>query len=122
MNKPIVKKSKIEIAIGLNEDKHPETIHWKSNDNPDGENFSECKAMMLSLFDKEYKDTLKIDLWTTEMQVEEMDRFVFQSLRALAETYFKATNNKQLSNDMQLFVDYFGKQTGIIPQEEEKPG
>lgn len=118
MSKSIIKKSNIEIAIGLNEDKHPETIHWKSTDNPNGNEFTECKAMMLSLFDKEYKDTLKIDLWTSEMQVVEMDRFVFQSLRALADTYFKATNNKQLSNDMQLFVDYFGKQTGIITEEE----
>ena len=119
MSKSIIKKSNIEIAIVLNEDKHPETIHWKSTDNPNGNEFTECKAMMLSLFDKEYKDTLKIDLWTSEMQVVEMDRFVFQSLRALADTYFKATNNKQLSNDMQLFVDYFGKQTGIITEEEQ---
>ena len=56
MGKPVVKKSNIEIAIGLNEDKHPETIHWKSDDNPNGQDFTECKAIMLSLFDKEYKD------------------------------------------------------------------
>ncbi len=117
MNKPIVKKSKIEIEIGLNEDKHPESIFWKSNDNPNGLDFTECKAFSLSVFDKEYKDTLKIDLWTTEMQVVEMDRFVFQTLRSLADTYHKATNNTELSNDMQLFVDYFGKQTGIIQEE-----
>ncbi|MBK9735699.1 MAG: gliding motility protein GldC [Saprospiraceae bacterium] len=119
MSKPIIKKSVIEIEIGLNEEKHPETIHWKSTDNTNGQGFTECKGMMLSLFDKDYKDTLKIDLWTSEMQVVEMDRFMFQTLRALADTYFKATNNQQLSNDMQLFVDYFGKQTGIIESEPE---
>ena len=117
MSKPIIKKSLIEIEIGLNEDKHPEKIFWKSNDNPNGQGFTECKAISLSVFDKEYKDTLKIDLWTTEMQVVEMDRFVFQTLRSLADTYHKATNNNQLANDMQLFVDYFGKQTGIITEE-----
>lgn len=116
MNKPVVKKSLIEIEIGLNEDKHPETIHWKSTDNPNGDGFTECKAISLSLFDKEYKDTLKIDLWTSEMQVVEMDRFMFQTLRSLSDTYFRATNNQQLANDMQLFVDYFGKQTGIISE------
>jgi len=119
MSKPIVKKSLIEIEIGLNEDKIPTTIQWRSEDNPNGKDFSECKAMSLSVFDKEYKDTLKIDLWTTEMQVVEMDRFVFQTLRSLADTYFKATNNQQLANDMQLFVDYFGKQTGIIDEKSE---
>jgi gliding motility-associated protein GldC len=120
VSKPVVKKSLIEIEIGLNEDKHPETIHWKSNDNPNGQDFSECKAMSLSLFDKEYKDTLKIDLWTSEMQVVEMDRFVFQTLRALSDTYHKATKNDQLANDMQLFVDYFGKQTGIIKDDKHE--
>ncbi len=117
MNKPVVKKSLIELEIGLNEDKHPETIHWRSTDNPNGSEFTPCNAMSLALFDKEYKDTLKIDLWTTEMQVVEMDRFMFQTLRSLADTYFRATNNQQLANDMQLFVDYFGKQTGIITEE-----
>ena len=114
MSKPVVKKSLIEIEIGLNEDKMPETIQWRSDDNPNGKDFTECKAISLALFDKDYKDTLKIDLWTTEMQVIEMDRFMYQTLRSLADTYFRATNNQQLANDMQLFVDYFGKQTGII--------
>ena len=119
MGKTVIKKSLIELEIGLNEDKNPETIHWRSNDNPNGTGFTECKAISLSLFDKDYKDTLKIDLWTTEMQVVEMDRFMFQTLRSLADTYFRATNNQQLANDMQLFVDYFGKQTGIITEEKE---
>lgn len=117
MQKPIAKKSLIEIEIGLNEDKHPESIQWRSDDNPNGKEFTACKAVSLALFDKDYKDTLKIDLWTTEMQVVEMDRFMFQTLRSLADTYFRATNNQQLANDMQLFVDYFGKQTGIITEE-----
>ncbi|MBK9565365.1 MAG: gliding motility protein GldC [Saprospiraceae bacterium] len=119
MKKQIVKKSKIEIEIGLNEDKHPESIHWKSDDNPEGQNYTECKAMMLVLFDKEYKDTFKIDLWTTEMQVVEMDRFIFQHLKSLTDTYFRATGNNKLASEMQMFVDYFGKETGILQDVEE---
>jgi gliding motility-associated protein GldC len=116
MSKPIVKSSGIELKIGLNEDKMPETIMWRSDDNPNGQDFSHCKAMSLAVFDQDTKDTLKIDLWTTEMQVVEMDRFVFQTLRSIADTYYRATNNQQLANDMQLFVDYFGKQTGILEE------
>jgi gliding motility-associated protein GldC len=117
--KEVIKSSMIEIEIGLNDDKHPQKIQWRSTDNPNGTEFSECKAIMFSVFDKEYKDTLKIDLWTNEMQVVEMDRFFFQSLRAMADTYLRATNNRDLANDMQLFVDYFGKQTGIITEDVE---
>jgi len=116
MSKPVVKSSTIELQIGLNEDKMPETIVWRSEDNPNGSDFFPCKAMSLAVFDKDTKDTLKIDLWTTDMQVVEMDRFVFQSLRSIADTYYRATNNQQLANDMQLFVDYFGKQTGILEE------
>jgi gliding motility-associated protein GldC len=114
------KKSKITIKVGLDENKHPQSIHWSSDDNPSGKKEQEAKAMLISFFDKEYKDTYKIDLWTTEMQVAEMDRFVFQSLRAMAETYFKATGNQNLANDMRRFVQYFGEATEIIPKDNSK--
>ena len=51
------------------------------------------------------------------MQVIEMDRFFFQTLRAMSDTYFKATQNKELAADMQRFVQYFGEKTEIIPKE-----
>jgi len=74
--------------------------------------------MLLSLFDMDTKDTMKIDLWTTKMQVNEMDRFFFQTLRAMADTYFKATQNREMAIDMQRFAQYFGEKTEIIPKEE----
>lgn len=110
-------KNTIVIDINLNEDKHPVNIEWSSTANPDGTKPKECKAMLLSLFDKDHLDTYKIDLWTSEMQVAEMDRFMFQTLKALADTYFKATRNQELSNDMQRFVQYFGEETEILTKE-----
>ena len=50
------------------------------------------------------------------MQVVEMDRFIFQTLRSLSDTYYRATQNKALANEMQRFVDYFGERTEIIPK------
>ena len=67
-------------------------------------------------FDNDTKDTMKIDLWTTKMQVNEMDRFFFQTLRAMADTYFKATQNREMAVDMQRFAQYFGEKTEIIPK------
>jgi len=110
-------KSKIEINVVLDDSKVPESIEWQSSDSPDG--FKEVKAMFVALFDKETLDTFKIDLWTKEMQVMEMDRFVFQGLRSLADTYMKATNNQEMANDMRRFVQYFGEKTGIIPPSEQ---
>lgn len=107
-------KSQIEINIELDDSKVPEKIDWSSSDGQITN--QEVKAMFLSVFDKETLDTLKIELWTKEMQVGEMDRFVFQILRSMSDTYMKATNNSNLSNDMRKFVQYFGEKTGIIPK------
>jgi hypothetical protein len=50
------------------------------------------------------------------MQVLEMDRMVYQTIRALADTYFKATQNTELANQMQQFAQFFGEQVEIIPK------
>ncbi|MFT6338527.1 MAG: gliding motility-associated protein GldC [Saprospiraceae bacterium] len=116
--KNIKSTNTISIDVSLNEDKHPVAIHWNSTANPEGTPRKESKAMLLSLFDKDHLDTYKIDLWTSEMQVAEMDRFMFQTLKALSDTYFKATRNQELANDMQRFVQYFGEETEIVTKEE----
>lgn len=113
----IKKNSQIRINIGLDEKNVPIKIKWEADDSPNKGKPSECKAMLLSLFDQENLDTVKIDLWTKEMQVNEMDRFFFQTLRSLADTYFKATQNREMAVDMQKFVHYFGEKTGIIKKE-----
>lgn len=75
-----------------------------------------CKAMFLSLFNREQRDTLRIDLWTEDMQVQEMDRFVYQTLRAMSETYLRATQNKQMAEQMARFAQFFGEETEILPR------
>ncbi len=113
----IKKTSEIRIEVGLDAENVPSRIQWQAQDNPDTQTPVECKAFLLSLFDKESRETLKIDLWTQEMQVIEMDRFIFHTLRALADTYYKATQNRELANEMQQFAQHFGEQTEIIPKE-----
>jgi len=114
----VTKTSEIKLKVSLDKESVPIKINWTTADGPNGPVDSEAKAFLLSIFDKESKDTLKIDLWTKEMQVNEMDRFFFQTLRAMSDTYFKATQNSQLATDMQRFVQYFGEQTEIIPKAE----
>ncbi|MCB0618835.1 MAG: gliding motility protein GldC [Saprospiraceae bacterium] len=115
MDKKVVKTSEIRIQIGLNADKMPVSLSWET-EGQEGGKAQDSKALLLSFFDRQSKDTLKIDLWTVDMQVAEMDRFFFQTLRSLADTYFRATQNKELAADMQRFVQYFGEKTEIIPK------
>lgn len=117
MDNQVTKSSQINIKVGLNKEQIPVRMDWMAEDHPQNKQWSEVKAMMLSLFDMESKDTIRLDLWTTEMRVDEMDRFMFQTLRAMADTYYRATQNGELANEMQHFVDYFGRKTGIIQVE-----
>ena len=111
------KTSEIKLRIGLNKEKLPVKIDWQADGGASGGKPAEAKAFLLAIFDKDSRDTLKMDLWTKDMQVNEMDRFFFQTLRGLADTYFKATQNQQLATDMQKFVQYFGEQTEVLPKQ-----
>ena len=91
-------------------------IEWGASDRNNGA-LEECKAMAVALYDKEHRETLRIDLWTKEMQVLEMDRFVYQTLRSLTDSYLRATQNKELAEQMARFVQYFGETTEIIPKD-----
>lgn len=101
----------IEINVELDEEKLPTNIAWRSRQEAD--QWMNCKGMMLAFFDAKSKDTFRIDLWTKDMQIMEMDRFVFHTLRSMADTYKRATNNTELANEMQSFVDHFAQSTGL---------
>jgi len=111
-----MKSSKIEIEVALKEDNSPQQIMWNADDDPQGKGTKEAQAMFVSFFDKQTKETLKIDLWTDDFQIQEMDRMMFQTIRALTDTYYKATKNAKLAGAMQQFTQYFGEETGIIPK------
>ena len=110
------KKSQINIEVTLDDNQVPDQIHWSATDQK-GSGPAEAKAILLALFDKEHLDTLKIDLWTKDMQVAEMDRFFYNTLKSMADTYMRATGNNQLAGAMQQFAVYFGGETEIIPKE-----
>jgi len=112
MSAKVVETKEITVKVGLDQDKMPIHMEWIAADGKS----NEVKAMLLSVFDKEYKDTFKIDLWTKEMQVVEMDRLFYQTLKGLADTYFNATKNNKLASEMRQFVEYFGEQTGSLPK------
>ena len=105
--------SDILIRVHLDDDKIPEKITWKATDNAMSE-MQEIKALLLSLFEPDHKDTLRIDLWTKDMEVGEMDRLFYNTLKSFADTYMRATGNKQLAGTMQQFAKYFGEQTQIL--------
>ena len=112
----VVHTSEILVKVGLDNEKVPVHIEWEADEGQTKAVRHDGKAMMLSFFEKDTRETMKIDLWTKEMQVIEMDRFIYQTLRAMADTYYRATQNQKLATEMQRFVQYFGEETEVIPK------
>ena len=69
-----MKKSEIKFVITLDKENIPEKIEWIAEDSL-SDSLSETKSISLSLWDEKKKNTLRIDLWTKEMQTDEMKRF-----------------------------------------------
>lgn len=114
-----MREKEVKIKLSLDENNLPDRMWWSSTDDKK-DKAPEMKAMFLSMFDKDTKDTLKLDLWTKDFQMNEMDRFIYHTIRSLADSYLKATNNKDLANDMQRFAEYFGEKTEILAKDKEK--
>lgn len=115
MEKKAVKESTITVTVGLDNENKPIEMQWAAQDNGNAQ--QPCKAVLMSLFDPDTRDTLKIDLWTSDLQVGEMDRMMYHTLRGLADTYFRATNNVKLANNFRGFAEFFGEETGILQKE-----
>lgn len=97
--------STISLKVGLDENRVPEELNWTAEDG--GITSESAKAMLLSVWDHNQKEALKIDLWTKDMPVDEMKIFFHQSLVAMSRTYEKATQDLKLSAAMKEFCDFF---------------
>lgn len=103
----VVHKSKIEFEIGLDENKVPEKMFWNAEDG--GVEKDATKAIMLSIWDEKQKDTLRIDLWTKDMPVDEMKQFFHQTLVSMSHSFERATNDDKMGATMRDFCDYFAE-------------
>jgi len=109
--------SDINIKVTLDDNKVPEKMEWSATDLSKG--YENVKAMMLSMWDPNQQNSMRIDLWTKEMSVEEMRVFFHQTLVTMADTFERSTGDKRLSEDMRDFCFYFAQRTGIIKEEKK---
>ncbi|MEX0273180.1 MAG: gliding motility protein GldC [Flavobacteriaceae bacterium] len=99
--------SEITLRVGLDDNRVPEELHWSAQDG--GVDNEEAKAMLLSVWDSKNQESLKIDLWTKDMPVEEMKIFFHQTLVSLSNTFMRATNDEKMTATMKDFCDYFAE-------------
>ncbi|HET8809143.1 MAG TPA: gliding motility protein GldC [Flavobacteriaceae bacterium] len=100
-------KSEIKIQVEVDENRIPEKLKWSAEDG--GVDNEEAKAVFLSVWDSNNQETLRIDLWTKEMPVDEMKTFFHQTLVGMKNTFQKATQDEKMTATMQDFCDYFAE-------------
>ena len=99
--------SEIKFLVELDENRVPEKLTWTAQDG--GVEAEEAKAMMLSIWDANTQETLRIDLWTKDMPVDEMKLFFHQTLVAMSDTFRRATDDEKMADTMKDFCDYFAE-------------
>jgi gliding motility-associated protein GldC len=107
-----MKKAEIKLIVELDDNNVPERITWESTDTANQEALP-VNAFMLSVWDHHYKNTLKIDLWTKEMPVDEMKRFFYETLQTMGDTFLRATGEKNIVEDLRDYCAHFADKMEI---------
>ncbi|HEY0047142.1 MAG TPA: gliding motility protein GldC [Flavobacterium sp.] len=104
--------SEINFLVELDENRVPESLKWSAKDG--GVDSQEAKAVMLSIWDSKAQETLRIDLWTKDMPVDEMKKFFHQTLVAMSDTFQRATGDDKMADTMKDFCEYFAEKLEIV--------
>ncbi|TDE06290.1 gliding motility protein GldC [Flavobacterium hiemivividum] len=100
-------RSEIKFLVELDENRVPEKLLWSAQDG--GVELEEAKAIMLSVWDSKAKESMRIDLWTKDMPVDEMKIFFHQTLVAMSDTFHRATGDEKMADTMKDFCEYFAE-------------
>ncbi len=106
-----MRKATINFTVTLDENNLPEIIEWKASDSQDG---GKSKAIMLAMWEEKEQNTVRIDLWTRTMPVEEMKRFFHQNLLTMSDTFQRSTGEDKMAGDMRDFCAYFAEKMGLV--------
>ncbi|MFN8355960.1 MAG: gliding motility protein GldC [Spirosomataceae bacterium] len=94
-----MRKTEINFTVELDTQNIPDRIYWDATDNPN-EGLHDTKAISIALWDHYHKGTMKIDLWTKDMEVLEMKRFYIEVLGGVADTILNSTGDQEMATDI----------------------
>ena len=107
-----MKTSTIQFNIQLDANNVPDKIEWDANDKPEG-GLTETKTVSISVWDHDQKNTLRIDLWTKDMPVNDMKRFYIESIGGMSQSVLRATGDEFMAREMdnlcEKLVEYLRK-------------
>jgi len=106
-------ESEIIIQVKTDAEKIPEQITWKA---PQAgfTDIRAAEALMLSLWDPKERNSMRLDLWTKEMTIDDMKQFIYQGIILMSETLENATGEKEMAEQMRDFARCFAEKYGFV--------
>jgi len=109
------KTSEIKLSIELDQENIPHKIRWEAQG---GQTSRLADAFHLYIWDSQDKAVYNMEMWTKDMLVDDMNIHFFQSIMQMAESYQRATGNKDITKMIKEFGYQFGEETKIIQKQE----
>lgn len=104
-------KKTLHFEVQIDENYLPLNIEMQASDAATKE--TDIKALMVSAWAAKNRETLRIDLWTKDMPVNDMFIMYHQTMMSMATSLQKATANEKLANALRDYCDYFAEETKI---------
>lgn len=99
-----MRTTQINFTIELDQNNIPDKILWDASDKPDAAPV-ETKSISIALWDDTQKNTLRIDLWTKDMPVDQMKRFYIDCLGGLAQSILTSTGDEFMAAETHSLCD-----------------
>ena len=104
-------KQTLKFKVELDENHLPVNIEMNASDVDANE--SDIKALMISAWAAQTKETLRIDLWTKDMPINDMFIMYHQTMMGMAISLEKATGHQKIAGALRDYCEFFAEQTKI---------
>lgn len=105
-------KQTLKFEVELDDNHLPIDIEM-CTDNDNNNNEESIKALMISAWSAQNKETLRLDLWTKDMPVHDMFIMYHQTMMGMATSLSKSTGHDKLAGALRDYCDFFAEQTKI---------
>ena len=105
-------KQTLKFEVELDENNLPNSI--KMLEDQENNSAIYLKALMIAAWDAKRKETLRVDIWTKDMPVNDMFILYHQNMMGMATSLEKSTGQDKLAQALRDYCDFFAKQTKIL--------
>jgi len=105
-------KQTLKFEVELDENNLPNSI--KMLEKKASNSSIDLKALMIAAWDAKRKETLRVDIWTKDMPVNDMFIMYHQNMMGMATSLEKSTGQNKLANALRDYCDFFAKETKIL--------